>query len=201
MNVTVQRIPDPGSADTRRRPSYSQRVSASGGSITVPFTFQASHDAFAIYLTPAGAAARYPSGYHQLVVGNDNLCADVYGNSSSAGAAIDQWTCNGQTNQQFQFLPGSGGYGELQAENSGEFVTVASGSTAQGTPDIVQESASGAASAEWQPIQQSDGSYEFRNQNSGLCLDVYQAGSNLGQQFDQWPCKNAPGSNQDFTPR
>lgn len=27
------------------------------------------------------------------------------------------------------------------------------------------------------------------------------AGANLGQQFDQWPCKNAPGTNQDFTVR
>lgn len=34
--------------------------------------------------------------------------------------------------------------------------------------------------------------------NSGLCLDVYGAGSNQGQQFDQWPCKDALGTNQDF---
>ena len=29
-------------------------MSVSGGAITVPVTFQASHDAFAVYLTPAG---------------------------------------------------------------------------------------------------------------------------------------------------
>lgn len=40
----------------------------------------------------------------------------------------------------------------------------------------------------------------FQNQNSGLCLDVYGAGSNAGQQLDQWPCKNAAGTNQDFIP-
>jgi hypothetical protein len=201
VNVTVQRIPDQAPLSAPLTVT-SQTVSTAGGSITVPFTFQASHDAFAIYLTPAGSTTTgYPSGYHQLVVGNDSLCADVYGNTSTAGAAIDQWTCNGQTNQQFQFVPGSGGYGELQAENSGQDVTVSGGSTAQGVADIVQEPVSGAASSLWQPIQQSDGSYEFRNQNSGLCLDVYGAGSNTGQQFDQWPCKNAPGTNQDFTPR
>ena len=33
---------------------------------------------------------------------------------------------------------------------------------------------------------------------SDLCLDVYGAGSNLGQQLDQWTCRNAPGNNQDF---
>jgi hypothetical protein len=183
---------------------YNQNVSASG-SITVPLTFQASHDAFAIYLTPAssgggggGGGGGFPSGNHQFVVASDNLCLDVYGASSSAGAAIDQWTCNGQANQQFQFVPATGGYGELRAQGSGQDVVVANGSTAQGTPDIVQGPPAATAAGLWQPLPQSDGSYELRNQGSGLCLDVYGAGSNLGQQLDQWPCKDAPGTNQDF---
>ena len=53
------------------------------------------------------------------------------------------------------------------------------------TRTVWLETVSGAAASLWQPIQQPDGTYEFRNQNSGLCLDVYGAGSNLGQQFDQ----------------
>jgi hypothetical protein len=145
-----------------------------------------------------GQTTGFPSGYHQLVVGNDSLCLDVYGAAGTAGAAIDQWTCNGQTNQQFQFVPVSGGYGELQARNSGDDVAVSGGSTTAGQPDIVQQVPNGAASSLWLPVQQSDGGYSFRNQNSGLCLDVYGAGSNLGQQLDQWQCKNAPGGNQDF---
>ncbi|WP_063770673.1 RICIN domain-containing protein [Streptacidiphilus carbonis] len=143
----------------------------------------------------------FPGGYHQLVVASDALCLDVYGNSGNSGAAIDQWTCNGQANQQFQFVPLSGGYGELQAQNSGQDVAVAGSSTTQGTPDIVQQPVSGSAAGLWLPQQQSDGSWQFKNQNSGLCLDVYGAGANTGQQLDQWPCKNAPGSNQDFTAR
>jgi hypothetical protein len=143
----------------------------------------------------------FPSGEHQLVIGNDALCLDVFGNTTATGAAIDQWTCNGQANQQFQFVPGSGGYGALQAKNSGDDVAVASSSTAAGTPDIIQQQPNGAASAQWLPVPQSDGSYEFKNQNSGLCLDVFGAGGNAGQQLDQWPCKNAPGANQDFTVR
>ena len=141
----------------------------------------------------------FPSGYHPLVIAKDGLCLDVYGNTGNAGAVVDQWTCNGQSNQQFQFVPVSGGYGELQAQNSGQDVTVANSSTAQGTPDIVQQPANGSAASLWVPQQQSDGSWQFKNQNSGLCLDVYGAGSNTGQQLDQWPCKTAPGTNQDFT--
>ncbi|WP_405848886.1 RICIN domain-containing protein [Streptomyces sp. NBC_01518] len=150
---------------------------------------------------PSGGGSGFPTGYRQLVIGNNSLCMDVYGNSGSAGAAIDQWTCNGQSNQQFQFVPAPGGYGQLQAQNSGQVVAVSGGSTAAGTPDIVQQAPGGGASSLWLPIQQSDGSYAFQNQNSGLCLDVYGGSSNLGQQLDQWPCKNSPGTNQDFTPR
>jgi O-glycosyl hydrolase len=152
------------------------------------------------YLVGSSGSTGFPSGYHRLVIASDALCLDVSGNTTASGAAIDQWTCNGQSNQQFQFVPTSGGYGELQAQNSGDDVAVAGNSTAQGTPDVVQEPVSGASGSLWKPAQQSDGSWEFQNQNSGLCLDVYGAGSNTGQQLDQWPCKNAPGTNQDFNP-
>jgi len=201
VNVTVERIPDQYPLSSPQV-VYDQNVSVASGSITVPVTFQASHDAFAVYLTPASASSGggFPSGYHRLVVASDALCVDVSGNTATSGAAIDQWTCNGQSNQQFQFVPVSGGYGELQAQNSGDDVAVAGNSTVQGTPDVVQEPVSGASGSLWKAVQQSDGSWQFQNSGSGLCLDVYGDGGNTGQQFDQWPCKNAPGTNQDFTP-
>jgi hypothetical protein len=199
INVTVDRIPDQSPLGSPQV-VFNQNLNTSSGSVTIPFTFQASHDAFAIYLTPAQPGGGFPGGNHRLVIANDSLCLDVFGDTTTAGAAIDQWSCNGQTNQQFQFVPVSGGFGELQAENSGDDVAVAGSLTAAGTPDIVQQVPSGAASSLWLPIQQSGGSFEFQNSGSGLCLDVTGAGSNLGQQLDQWQCKNAPGTNQDFTP-
>ncbi|MFJ9098059.1 RICIN domain-containing protein [Streptomyces sp. NPDC102405] len=198
VHVTVHRIPDQAPLGAPLT-VYDQNLSASGGSITVPLTFQGTHDAFAVYLTPATSGGEgFPAGYHQLVVGHDNLCLDVYGNSGSAGAVIDQWTCNGQSNQQFQFVPASGGYGELRAQGSGQDVAVAGSSTTAGTPNIVQQPPGTTANGLWLPVRQSDGSYAFQNRNSGLCLDVYGAGSSAGQQLDQWQCKNAPGTNQDF---
>jgi hypothetical protein len=200
VNVTVDRIPDQAPLSSPQV-VFNQNMSTSAGSITVPLTFQASHDAFAVYLTPAQSGGGFPSGNHQLVMSSDGLCLDVFGNTTAAGAAIDQWTCNGQANQQFQFVPVSGGRGELQAGNSGDDVAVANSSTTAGTADIIQQVPNGVSNSLWLPVQQSDGSFAFQNQNSGLCLDVTGASSNLGQQLDQWPCKNAPGTNQDFTPR
>jgi Ricin-type beta-trefoil lectin domain-like len=200
VNVVVDRIPDQYPL-TAQQVVLSQTMSTSSGSITVPFTFQAAHDAFAVYVTPASSSSGggFPSGYHRLVIGSDQLCADVYGNTSAAGAAIDQWTCNGQSNQQFQFVPTSGGYGELQAQNSGDDITVSGTVTAAGTPDIVQQPVNGSAASQWLPVAQSNGSWSFKNSASGLCLDVYGASTTAGQQLDQWACKNAPGTNQDFT--
>ncbi|WP_221469683.1 family 43 glycosylhydrolase [Allocatelliglobosispora scoriae] len=149
----------------------------------------------------AGQSAGYPTGYHPLVIGSNGLCLDVSGASTAAGAAITQYTCSGQTNQGFQFVPVSGGYGRLQAQHSGYDVAVAGSSTTAGVPNIVQQVPNSGANSLWLPVQQADGSYSFRNQNSGLCLDVYNANSTLGQQLDQWQCKNAAGTNQDFTPR
>ncbi|MGW4984829.1 RICIN domain-containing protein [Streptomyces mirabilis] len=201
VHVTVHRIPDQAPLGAPQT-VYDQNVSASGGSITMPFTFQSAHDAFSVYVTPASSSGGgFPDGYHQLVAAHDNVCLDVYGNSGSAGAAIDQWTCNGQSNQQFQFVPGSGGYGELRAQSSGLDVAVADSSTTAGTPDIVQQAPGPAANGQWLPVRQSDGSYSFQNRNSGLCLDVYRAVSTAGQQLDQWQCKIAPGTNQDFAVR
>ena len=54
--------------------------------------------------------------------------------------------------------------------------------------------------SQWAPVKQSDGSYEFKNRVSGLCLDNYGYTSIAGVQLDQWPCKNASGNNQDFKP-
>jgi O-glycosyl hydrolase len=169
--------------------------------VTATDTTGASGSATFTWTISGGTGGGFPSGYHRLVIAKNSLCLDVYGNTSTAGAAIDQYTCNGQSNQQFQFVPVSGGYGEIQAQNSSQDVTVANSSTAQGTPDIVQQPVNGSAASLWLPQQQSDGSWQFKNQNSGLCLDVYGNGSNNGQQLDQWPCKNAPGTNQDFNPR
>jgi len=169
--------------------------------VTATDSTGASGSASFTWTISSGTDGGFPTGYHQLVVAKDSLCLDVYGNNSTAGAAIDQWTCNGQSNQHFQFVPISGGYGEIQAQNSGQDVTVLNSSTAQGQTDIVQQPVSGNAASLWLPQQQSDGSWQFKNQNSGLCLDIYGAGSNTGQQLDQWPCKNAPGTNQDFNPR
>ena len=141
----------------------------------------------------------FPSGYHQLVVQNSKLCVDVYGASTSSGAAIDQWGCGaGQANQEFRFNAVSGGYGELQNQNSGQDIAVYAASTSTGA-QVIQYTQNGTANSLWQPIALSDGTWQFKNQKSGLCLDMTGNSTTYGIQFEQWTCKSsAVGSNQAF---
>ncbi|HEX6469462.1 MAG TPA: arabinofuranosidase catalytic domain-containing protein, partial [Streptosporangiaceae bacterium] len=78
------------------------------GAVTFGYPSDATEDAVQAGITAAGygsggGGGGFPTGNHQLVIGNDGLCLDVNGNSTASGAAIIQWSCNGQTNQQFQF--------------------------------------------------------------------------------------------------
>ncbi|GAA0927049.1 MULTISPECIES: RICIN domain-containing protein [Streptomyces violaceusniger group] len=54
MTGTVHRIPDQAPLSAPQT-VYDQNMGTSGGSITVPFTFQGEHDAFSVYLTPASS--------------------------------------------------------------------------------------------------------------------------------------------------
>ena len=72
-----------------------------------------------------------------------------------------------------------------------------SASTAKGA-DIIQYTQNGTTNGLWLPVQESDGTWQFQNDNSGLCLDQAGAVTTEGVQFDQWTCKSGTGNNQDF---
>jgi hypothetical protein len=154
-------------------------------------------------VTNPGGGGGYPTGYHQLVANSSSLCVDDKGGSTALNNPIIQWTCktSGNTNQEWQFNPVSGGYGELQNEFDGLDLVVQGASTADGAK-IVQYTQNGTSNGLWLPISLSNGSWQFKNENSGQCLDVTGYSSALSVQLDQWPCKaNAAGDNQAFATR
>ena len=60
VKVVVDRIPEQAQLSSPQV-VLDQTVNVSGGAVTVPLTFQSSHDAFAIYLTPTTTSTSSPS--------------------------------------------------------------------------------------------------------------------------------------------
>jgi hypothetical protein len=79
VNVVVQRIPDQAPLSSPQV-VLSQTMSTSGGSINVPFNFQASHDAFAVYVTPTGTC----TGCNTVTVTNPGNQSGAVGTPISA---------------------------------------------------------------------------------------------------------------------
>jgi hypothetical protein len=166
VDVTVYRIPDSWPLNS---PDVvdNQIVSDSSGSITVPVTFQASHDAFAIYLTP-GYAAGFTS---TLVNKGSSLCMDEYDWTTQSAAQFDQWTCNGGTNQQFTFTPASSGSSTyfIHPMTPDDCLDVYGASTASGAK-VDQWPCNYASNEQFTLDEVSTNVYEVVAENSGLCV-------------------------------
>jgi chitinase len=64
---------------------------------------------------------------------------------------------------------------------------------------VIQYDQDGSANSPWLPLPLPDGSWQFQNENSGLCLDVTGQTGAPGTQLEQYTCKtSAAGTNQGF---
>jgi hypothetical protein len=211
VNVTVQRIPDQYPL-TAPQVVYNQNVSASSGSITIPVNFQATHDAFAVYLTPGGTSTTTggtttggttnggtttggttggtggtTGALHAVGAGK---CLDVPNGSTTAGTQLQIWTC-------------SGGAGQTFTKTTSNQLTVYSGSsqmcldangkgTTAGTKVIIW-SCNGGTNQQWNV--NSNGT--VTSALSGLCLDVTGGSTANGALAELWTCNGQ--SNQQWT--
>jgi hypothetical protein len=186
VHVQIQRIPDQSPLSSPQI-VLNQDMSASSGSITVPLTFQASHDAFAIYLTPGnGSGGTDRSG--RLVGTGSGRCLDVTGVSQTLGTAVQIWDCNGQVNQLWHQTAA----GELRVYNDTRCLDASGQGTVNGTK-IVIWSCNGQANQQWR--FNSDGS--IAGVQSGRCLDVSNVGTANGTPVQLWDCNGQ--TNQKFT--
>jgi ricin-type beta-trefoil lectin protein len=187
VNVTVERIPDQAPL-AAPQVVLSQNLSASGGSVTVPFTFQAAHDAFAVYVTPAGSTGGGTSGeLHAVGAGK---CLDVPNSSTTAGTQVQIRDCSGGANQIFTHTSsnqltvyGDTGQMCLDANNQG---------TSPGTKVIVWP-CNGQTNQQWNI----NPGGTVTSALSGLCLDVTGASTANGALAELWTCNG--GSNQQWT--
>jgi hypothetical protein len=151
----------------------------------VPLTFQAAHDAFAIYLTPG-----FASGFNSTLVNSGNsLCADEFDWTTVSAAQFDQWTCNSGTNQEFSFVPtvAGGGTYYIQPMTPDYCLDVNGASSASGAA-VIQYPCNYASNQQFTLHSVSSGKYEVVAVNSGLCVAPAGASTASGALLVQVAC-------------
>ncbi|PWI44855.1 RICIN domain-containing protein [Streptomyces sp. ICBB 8177] len=153
-------------------------------------------------LSVAGASSAHAdissSTWYDLVADNSGKCVDAAAAGTANGTAVQQYTCNGTTAQQWRLEPAadSGYYTIVNANGSQPAIDVEGPSTASGAL-IHLWSDGGWSSQEWQPVRETSGRYHFVNHYSGLCLDVPGASTADSVQLQQYTC-NGTGA-QSFS--
>ncbi len=141
--------------------------------------------------------AKTTSAWVNLVSQNSGKCLDVTGMSESKGVQLQQWTCEGTANQQFQLTSVQGGY-EITAKNSGLQLNVNGGTAVtQDGAAIIQWPYSGASNEIWSLAPNADGSYSIKVLSSGKCVDVAGISQSDGALIQQWACWG--GANQKWS--
>jgi ricin-type beta-trefoil lectin protein len=144
----------------------------------------------------AGAAVD-PAAWYTVVNQASGKCVDARAAATANGTAVQQYTCNDSTAQQWQFQVTSGGFSRINArDNSAQVLDVANVSTADGGL-IHLWTYGGGNNQQWQAVEQAGGTYRFVSRLSGKCLDVPGASTADSVQLQQYTC-NSSGA-QSFT--
>lgn len=124
-------------------------------------------------------------------------CLDVLGFDSSDGATIGQWTCNGASNQSWDFDEVGSDIYRIRSQFSGKCMDVAWGNYEPGARVIQYTCVDGAPEQRY--------SYTVVDFLPGwglvveihpvgspyMCLDVQGGNQNLGAPLGLWPCEGA----------
>ncbi|MFC1416599.1 RICIN domain-containing protein [Streptacidiphilus cavernicola] len=139
----------------------------------------------AVAATPAAVV----SGTSYTVVNsNSGKCVDARAAATGNGTAVQQYTCNSTTAQQWTFTATSGGYFQVgSTASTAQVWDVTNVSTADSAP-IQLWTYGGGSNQQWLPVAESTGTYHFVNRNSGKCLDVPSASTADSLQLQQYTC-------------
>ena len=152
------------------------------------------------YLTFAAAGIN-SSAWYEVVNQNSGLCASSAGGGTANGTAVEQEPCTGATSQLWQFVPAGGGEYQVLNENAqsaAESWNINGGVGATTSGALLQTWAYGGTANTnelFAAQQQSNGSYNFVADNSGLCIDTPGASTTAGVQLQQYTC-NGTGAQQ-----
>ncbi|MFG2358852.1 RICIN domain-containing protein [Streptomyces sp. NPDC048521] len=150
---------------------------------------------------PAPAqAATLPTGFATVVNAASGKCLDAKAAATANGTAVQQYTCNGTTAQQWSFTDAGNGYVRINNRNdTNQVVDVADVSTADNAP-VHLWTYGGGANQQWLPVDDGGGAFHFVNRGSGKCLDDPGASTADSVQFVQYTCNGTAAQRFQVVP-
>jgi hypothetical protein len=141
------------------------------------------------------------SAWYEVINQNSGKCADAVNSSTANATVVQQYTCGGSLNQQWQFVSVGNGYYEVLGRNGATQrqawdVTGGTSATSPGTP-LQTWAYAGATNQQWQAVAQTGGTYTLVARNSGLCLGV--PNSSNGTQLQVLTCNSTPTQSFQLT--
>ncbi|GAA1511206.1 RICIN domain-containing protein [Kribbella lupini] len=183
----------PGVAPLRRPPRARAAVAASLVAAVVA-------TALSVVTSPDATAAISPTGWNTVTAKHSNKCVDARAAGTANGTAVQQYTCNSSTAQQWQFQPTSDGYVRINARNTPtQVLDVSNVSVADGALIHLWAFGNG-NNQQFRPVEEADGAYHLVNRHSGKCLDVPSASTADSVQLQQYTCNGSAAQSFRISP-
>ena len=128
-----------------------------------------------------------------LQVRHSRGCLDVRGGSRRDRAQVQQYICNGRSNQRWQAISVGRGRVTLVNRRSGKCLDVRGGGR-RDRARVQQFTCHGGGNQQWYPVQVNNRDFLLVSRNSGQCLDVLGASVRPRALVQQFPCHG--GANQ-----
>ncbi len=145
-----------------------------------------------------GGGGSVPTGWVNLVSKNSGKCLELAGGAMLQ--PVQQYTCVGGTDQEFQFTPVSGGY-KITVRSSGQQLDVRGGPSAVQKGAIVQQYPFwGGSNQIWTVTPTGDGYFKIAATSSGDVIDVSGISKQDGAIVHQWTWWAGDNQKWSFVP-
>jgi hypothetical protein len=144
--------------------------------------------AVAVAAAPGAQADTVPTGWTTVINKGSAKCVDAKAAVATNGTAVQQYTCNGTSAQNWQFTATSNGNVQVDSQITATAAWDVKDVSTADNALIQLWGYSGGANQQWTPVSEGSGYYHFVNVNSGKCLDVPSASTADSVQLGQYTC-------------